>query len=177
MSDTAEVLRRVRARIEHIMIPTEGDLGFGAAQASHLQLADVRIEGVKLHGEEDTICGKEAKSVVVIKLVIDEGCCNMSGNAHGGYLAWLIDVCSSMAVLALSGPDTWVTSGVSSNINVYYLAAAPLGTALQVVSTVIQKGKATATVECKVEEIGSGKLIALGTHVKVDNSKSSRPKL
>lgn len=34
-------------------------------------------------------------------------CCNFSDNAHGGFLAWLIDVCSSMPLVLLQGPVMW----------------------------------------------------------------------
>lgn len=37
-------------------------------------------------------------------------------NAHGGFLAWLIDHCSSLSIFCLSSGDRWLTSGVSTNI-------------------------------------------------------------
>jgi acyl-coenzyme A thioesterase 13 len=54
--------------------------------------------------------------------------CNVSGNLHGGCGAWLVDHCSSLALLALSGGDEqrWTTSGVSTNLNLNYLKAAPV---------------------------------------------------
>lgn len=59
-------------------------------------------------------------------LQVTPSCCNIRGNAHGGFLAWLVDQCSSLSLLALSGPgERWVSSGVSTNLNVYYISGAP----------------------------------------------------
>lgn len=54
MSDQAEVLRRVRDRVSRILT-RQGDVGFGARQADKLVLGDVELEGVRLHGVEDTV--------------------------------------------------------------------------------------------------------------------------
>lgn len=73
-------------------------------------------------------------------LTVDETCCNPSGNAHGGFFAWLVDHCSSLAVLALSGPGgKWVTSGVSTNLQLYYTGAAPVRSRKRFSSSVVRK--------------------------------------
>lgn len=40
---------------------------------------------------------------MVMELEVGDNDCNVSGNAHGGFLAWLIDMASSMPLLALAG--------------------------------------------------------------------------
>lgn len=34
-------------------------------------------------------------------------CCNQTDNAHGGFLAWLVDICSSMPMVLLGGQESW----------------------------------------------------------------------
>lgn len=85
---------------------------------------------------------------MIIYLTVDEQSCNMAGelpssqrrvrvdtygdagNMHGGCIAYLVDICSSLPLLALSGHERWPTSGVSTNISTYYIAAAPVRTYL-----------------------------------------------
>ncbi|KAM0751617.1 acyl-coenzyme A thioesterase [Meredithblackwellia eburnea MCA 4105] len=175
-STQKEIKKRVEARINGVL-KAQDKWGFGASQARNIKLTSVELDGVELHGDGDTIAKRGANATVVVATVIDESCCNISGNAHGGYLAWLVDVASSLPVLALSGPDSWITSGVSTNINMYYIAAAPVGTKIEVISTVIQKGLASSTIEAKVQEVGTKRLIAVGTHVKADTSRKAKAKL
>lgn len=82
--------------------------------------------------------------------------------------SYAVDVASSLPLLCLSGHDRWATSGVSTNINMYYIAAASLGTPVRIVSKVVSHGKVIAVMEARVEERGTGKLLAKGIHVKQD---------
>jgi acyl-coenzyme A thioesterase PaaI-like protein len=52
----------------------------------------------------------------------------------------------------------------------YYIAAAPLGTLVRIVSRTIAQGKVIAVMEARIEERTTGKLLAKGTHVKQDNT-------
>ncbi|ORY90884.1 acyl-coenzyme A thioesterase [Leucosporidium creatinivorum] len=164
------VLTILRDRCERVL--NMGHHGFGAEQAKRCRLADIEVEGVKLAGDGETVPERGATATTTVELEVDESCCNISGNAHGGFLAWLIDHCSSLSIFCLSAPDRWTTSGVSTNINTFYISAAPLGTPLRVVSKIIQIGKSSATLEVRVENRDTNKLVALGTHVKQDVKRS-----
>lgn len=106
---------------------------FGAEQARTCKLIKVNVSGIKLVGEQDgeepdTQAGRGSTAETVIETTVDAGCCNLSANAHGGYLAWLVDHCSSTPIFCLwnSTDARWITSGVSTNINMYYISAAPV---------------------------------------------------
>lgn len=92
----------------------------------------------------------------------------MMMNAHGGFLAYAVDVISSLPLLCLSGHERWSSSGVSTNINMYYISAAPVGTLVRVTANVVAQGKVVSVIEATVEERDTGRIIARGTHVKQD---------
>lgn len=94
--------------------------------------------------------------------------CNPTMNAHGGFIAWLVDVCSSLPVLACSTQGRWATAGVSTSIHTQYLHAIPLGTKVKVVSSLMRVAKSTAWIEIRVLDRDSGRLLAFATHVKQD---------
>ena len=79
---------------------------------------------VPVHPQKPT---RSAQATITCHLEVTPACCNIRGNAHGGFLAWLVDQCSSLSLLALSGPgERWISSGVSTNLNVNYISAAPV---------------------------------------------------
>ncbi|BGP13184.1 hypothetical protein JCM10213_000236 [Rhodosporidiobolus nylandii] len=174
--DSDRVLHLVRGRLERIL---SWPGGFAAQQARLIKLGKVDLEGVELDGPEDTKPTRGAQATVECLLTVDESCCNPSNNAHGGFLAWLIDHCSSLSLLALSGPDErWITSGVSTNLSVSYIGAAPVGTPLRIVTKVLQQGRVTGLLETRISHAETGKLLCFATHTKQDPQRSkSKAKL
>ena len=102
--------------------------------------------------------------------------------------AWLVDVGSTLPSYALAGNGRWTTSGVSTNISVHYIAAAPVrtffsthksttevlesgeqkGTRLRVESSVVMKSLTTMVLAIEVKDRDTGKMIAIATHTKSD---------
>ncbi|TNY18149.1 acyl-coenzyme A thioesterase [Rhodotorula diobovata] len=161
------VLDLVRARLERSLNFDYG--GFAADQAKLISLGDVVLDGVHLDGDDDTKPSRGATATVTCHLTVSESCCNPSGNAHGGFLAWLVDHCSSLVLLALSGPgDKWLTSGVSTQLQLFYVGAAPIGNKLRIVNTVLQHGRVTGLLETRIEDEETGKLLVHATHTKQD---------
>lgn len=93
---------------------------------------------------------------------------NLGLNLHGGVVAYLIDMASSLPLICLSGHGRWPSSGVSTQLNIYYLAAAPLGTPIRIISSVLTQGLVVAVMECQVVHAETGKVLMVGTHVKQD---------
>ncbi|GAA5996981.1 PaaI family thioesterase [Rhodotorula paludigena] len=172
-ADKKRVDDLVRNRLELCLVL--GDSGFAVEQSHLVQLGEVELDGVELDGHDNTKPTRSASATVTCYLTVDETCCNPSGNAHGGFFAWLVDHCSSLAVLALSGPgEKWVTSGVSTNLQLYYTGAAPVGTKLRIVNKVLQQGRVTTLTETRILDDATGKLLVLGTHVKQDPQRRSK---
>ncbi|GAA6029914.1 hypothetical protein JCM8097_009167 [Rhodosporidiobolus ruineniae] len=151
------------------------DHGFASGQAQLVRLGDVHLQGVELDGEDDTKPTRGAQAVVECFLTVDDTCCNPSSNAHGGFLAWLVDHCSSLSLLALSGPgEKWVTSGVSTHLQLFYIGAAPVGTTLKITSKVLQHGRVTGLLEVRIEDADTEKLVAFATHTKQDPQRRAK---
>ncbi|SCV72423.1 BQ2448_3960 [Microbotryum intermedium] len=170
-SSQAKVLSIIRGRCETVLQAGTSEPGFGWQQALACRLGHVEVDGVDLvegEDEEDTAPRKGAQALTTVELKVEDGMCNLSGNAHGGFLAWLIDHCSSLSLIALAGHGRWATSGVSTNLNINYISAAPSGTALKVVTRVLQQTKTSSLLETRIEHGETGRLIAFGTHVKQD---------
>jgi uncharacterized protein (TIGR00369 family) len=70
--------------------------------------------------------------------------CNAGGNLHGGAVALVFDMCTSMAVAPVSREGFWDTGHVSRTLNCTYLRPAPEGTVLLVECEVVHLGKTLA---------------------------------
>ncbi|GAA5978979.1 hypothetical protein JCM10908_002756 [Rhodotorula pacifica] len=142
---------------------------FAGDIAATIKLGKLELSGIELDGENDTKPTRSAQATITCHLEVTPACCNIRGNAHGGFLAWLVDQCSSLSLLALSGPgERWVSSGVSTNLNVNYISAAPVGTKLAITTSVLQQGRVTGLLETRITNEETGKLVCFATHVKQD---------
>ncbi|GAA5825270.1 hypothetical protein JCM10212_005677 [Sporobolomyces blumeae] len=142
--------------------------GFASDIAKRIRIADISVDGVDLDEAGETRPLRSAQSTVACEIRVEDDMVNMAGNLHGGCGAWLVDVCSSLALLALSGNARWTTSGVSTNLNLSYLVAAPSGTKLRLVTKVLQFGRVTSLLETRIENAETGKLLTVGWHTKQD---------
>ncbi|GAA5975844.1 hypothetical protein JCM5350_000754 [Sporobolomyces pararoseus] len=160
----------IRKRLQRTL-DSLSSAGFSRAIAKRITLDQVRVTGVELDGKDgDTKPTRSAKSTVSCLVKVEQDMCNVSGNLHGGCGAWLVDHCSSLALLALSGGDEerWTTSGVSTNLNLNYLKAAPLGTNLKIVTEVLNFGRVTSLLETKIYNAKTNQLLTVGWHTKQD---------
>ncbi|KAI5308887.1 hypothetical protein KEM55_004626, partial [Ascosphaera atra] len=66
-------------------------------------------------------------------MLVETEHCNMLGTLHGGCVATVMDVCSSLLMAALARPGFWESmGGVSRNLNVRYLRPVPKGRSIRV---------------------------------------------
>ncbi len=103
-----------------------------------------------------------ATGEVEATLDVHEGLLNAYGGLHGGATCTLIDVVSTISLLALDP----LRAGVSVELSSSFTAAAKLGDSLRIVSRVLKTGKRLGFTEVHIYSRASGKLIATGRHTK-----------
>eukprot|EP01112_Ceratiomyxa_fruticulosa_P001051 TRINITY_DN1102_c0_g1_i3.p1 TRINITY_DN1102_c0_g1~~TRINITY_DN1102_c0_g1_i3.p1 ORF type:complete len:129 (-),score=20.08 TRINITY_DN1102_c0_g1_i3:60-446(-) len=101
----------------------------------------------------------------VYEFTVDEVLANAFGSLHGGVTATIIDVFTTYALLTVGD-----LPGVSIEINVSYISAAPINTIVVVQCDVIKKGRSFAFLECVLKDKNDPtKIYAKGRHVKYLN--------
>jgi uncharacterized protein (TIGR00369 family) len=78
---------------------------------------------------------------IVLELDVLPIFCSRSNNMHGGAMALLVDMATTMAVMPISTKDFWHFGGVSRIISVSYLRPIKKGITLLIKCKVVQIGK------------------------------------
>ena len=86
---------------------------------------------------------------------------NRFGTLHGGCVATLVDVLTTVALLTMT-----TRGGVSTDLSCSYCAPARLGERVTVTCEVVKMGKTLAWMECRVRRKGDGETVATGRHTK-----------
>ncbi|KAF8841575.1 hypothetical protein BDN67DRAFT_966993 [Paxillus ammoniavirescens] len=138
--------------------------GFGTRTGELLKLVDVSILP-KL----DEPQRQEAR--VVLEMTVSEDMLNGAGKVHGACLIHLVDICSTLPLVALShvrGGDG--SPGVSQNINTIYHAPASLGDELRLINTSTTIGRQTTSSRIEIWDVAHHRLVVSATQVKMDPS-------
>ncbi|KAF2159417.1 hypothetical protein M409DRAFT_30167 [Zasmidium cellare ATCC 36951] len=92
--------------------------------------------------------------------------CNPMGNMHGGAVATLADMATTMATAPLSQRGFWEFGGVSRTLSVTYLKPVKVGGVVEVVCEVRSIGRRLSVTQCVVREKETGEMLALAEHGK-----------
>jgi len=108
---------------------------------------------------------------VVVETTVEEDMLNGGGYLHGACSAYLVDVCSSLPLLAL----TQVTQGepllgVTSTINMVYHSPAVLGDKLRIVNTSMTVGSRAMSARTEIWNGTYHRLVSSGVHLKMHPS-------
>ncbi|KAG9078706.1 hypothetical protein FS749_009230 [Ceratobasidium sp. UAMH 11750] len=128
----------------------------------------LRIEEVSI-GE--TVNGK-SRSSVVCSIAVKGDMLNLLGTLHGGCTAFLVDLCTSIALSIspkeLKDPDNWWgKTSVSQALNVVYHSPARAGSTLKILSETVVAGGRAGTIRCEIWDSTNNILVATGTHTKM----------
>ncbi|KAH8920116.1 hypothetical protein BT69DRAFT_1265982 [Atractiella rhizophila] len=148
--------------------------GYGSEVMQKLQLVSCELEGfevVQEDGEDVLKSGRGAKSTVIFKLLVDESMCSPTGFIHGGCTAYLLDVCTSLAIRPFSKPGFWFTTGMSTSLITTFLNAVPCNTTVLLVNRTLSQGKAVASYDFEMISEDGKTIYAKGTHTKADTNK------
>ncbi|KAJ7631962.1 HotDog domain-containing protein [Mycena polygramma] len=105
---------------------------------------------------------------VVCELVVTEDMLNGGGNVHGGCSAFLIDVCSTLCLLAFQAP----INTVSQSLNIVYHSPATVGETLRIVNTTMTVGARAMSARTEIWNETKHRLVASGVHIKMKPSEA-----
>ncbi|KAF5333617.1 hypothetical protein D9611_002767 [Ephemerocybe angulata] len=143
---------------------------FGEAIQDRLRVTEVSIN-------QKAEAPKKLEGRVVIETIIEEDMLNGGGNIHGGCSAFLIDICSTLALAALSLATTQkLAFTVSQSLNVVYHSPAGLGDHIRIVNQTLTLGARAQSVRSEIWSVTHGRLVASGTHIKLQPSSPPSPK-
>jgi acyl-coenzyme A thioesterase 13 len=109
-------------------------------------------------------------------LTVPRSLCNPGNNLHGGAVALIFDMCTSMTVGVVAREGFWDTGHVSRTLNCTYLRPAPEGSELLVECEVVHLGKTMAELKGVMRRKEDGKVCYVCEHgkVKVDFTSMMR---
>ncbi|KAJ7916938.1 HotDog domain-containing protein [Mycena leptocephala] len=106
---------------------------------------------------------------VICELVVTEDMLNGGGTVHGGCSAYLIDMCSTLVLMACG---QYVH--VSQSLNIVYHSPATLGEKLRIINTTMTIGRRTMTARTEIWNATKHRLVASRVHIKMAPSPSSK---
>lgn len=122
---------------------------------------------VEMGGFDKALHGLEVQEAEAgkarLRLVVGPAVQNLNGNLHGGAIATLVDDAGTIAIMTA---DRDGRPGVTTDLNVSYLAAGRAGEAILIVAEVLKCGRTMAYVRVDVRSEQSGRLIAEGRMTK-----------
>ncbi|EPQ58890.1 hypothetical protein GLOTRDRAFT_125213 [Gloeophyllum trabeum ATCC 11539] len=111
---------------------------------------------------------KTKEAVVVVEITVDKDMSNPYGTLHGACAAYLVDLCTSMPLIALGIAIGIDGSGMSQAMDIVYHSAAPVGARLRVVATTLTIAGRIMAARCEIRNKKSGALLVSATHTKVN---------
>ncbi|KAF5363617.1 hypothetical protein D9756_000112 [Leucocoprinus leucothites] len=114
---------------------------------------------------------KKVEAKVVVEITVEEDMVNGGGNIHGGCSAFLIDMCSTLSLTALNMNTTGeIIPSVSQALNIVYHSPAGLGDKLRLVNTTLTLGARAHSARTEIWNVTHHRLVASGTHIKMQPS-------
>jgi len=108
----------------------------------------------------------------VFEIDVAEDMVNLSGGIHGGCLAFLIDISSGFALIALKLYQTGSSyPDISQALNVVYHSPAAIGDRIRLVNTTLTMGSRVESVRTEVWNVTHHRLVASGVHIKMPPSQ------
>lgn len=118
---------------------------------------------IQLVSAERTIDG----CIAVFTMKNDAEFSNRMGNMHGGAVAMIHDMCTTMCAAPLAKEGFWVFGGVSRNLSITFLRPVRSGTELLIECEVLQQGERLATIKGVMKDKATGKTLSVAEHNKV----------
>ncbi|KAF9480158.1 hypothetical protein BDN70DRAFT_877903 [Pholiota conissans] len=134
---------------------------FGEEIQRRLKVTEISIQK---KAEEE----RKLEARYVVEIIVEEDMLNGGGNIHGGCSAFLVDVCSSLCLIALGIATTGdIHASVSQSLNIVYHSPAQAGDKLRLVNTTLTLGARAHSVRTEIWNVTHRRLVVSGTHVKM----------
>ncbi|KAJ7578704.1 hypothetical protein C8J56DRAFT_968863 [Mycena floridula] len=141
----------------------------GAASFDTLLRPKISVDEISFFQNVEEPNQIEAK--VVCNILVDKDLLNVVDTIHGGCISYLIDHCSSLAIIVATMAKTGTpVIGLSQSLTVIFHAPAHKGDRLRIVNTAVAVGKRSMTAKTEIWNSTQRRLTASGIHVKMDNS-------
>ncbi|KAF9290600.1 hypothetical protein BGZ68_006592 [Mortierella alpina] len=110
-------------------------------------------------------CVEADEDSAVFEYTVQKADCNFSGTFHGGAIATLVDNLSTAAMFTRDRKH-FRFGGVSSDLHVTYVAAAPLGMTVLLKIQVHKVGAGLANLAAVMTDKATGRVLATAAHTK-----------
>jgi acyl-coenzyme A thioesterase 13 len=100
-------------------------------------------------------------------MTVPKSLCNAGSNLHGGAVALIFDILTSVTVGTVAREGFWDTGHVSRTLNCSYVRPAPVGTELLIETEVVSLGKSLAMLRGTMRRKEDGKVCYICEHHKV----------
>jgi len=133
---------------------------FGESILKRMKVVEISLNGKP---EEE----KKMEARVVVELDVTEDMLNGGGNIHGGCSAFLVDVCSTLALVTFNLENSGSLMTVSQSLNIIYHSPAQLADKLRIVNTTLTLGARAHSARTEIWNVTHHRLVVSGTHIKM----------
>ncbi|KAF9458479.1 HotDog domain-containing protein [Collybia nuda] len=114
---------------------------------------------------------KKLEGRIVLELTVEDDMVNGGGAVHGGCSAFLIDLCSSLALMVLNLTNSGeILPSVSQSLNIVYHSPANLGDRIRIVNTTMTLGARAHSARTEIWNVTHHRLVSSGVHIKMQPS-------
>ncbi|EXJ74996.1 uncharacterized protein A1O5_01692 [Cladophialophora psammophila CBS 110553] len=134
------------------------------AATAHMQTFDQAFmrDHIKIVSASSTL----GKTTAVFEMKAAPLFTNRMGNMHGGAVAMIHDMCTTMAAAPLARRDFWWFGGVSRTLLITYLRPVRQNMDLLIECEVLQQGARLSTIRGEMRDKRTGQLLSVAEHNK-----------
>ncbi|KAF8204565.1 hypothetical protein BJ912DRAFT_1027965 [Pholiota molesta] len=161
---TAEITGNVSSEIKEIPLKwlaifRNRGKGFAGKIAGRLRVVDVSV----VPNPDDS---SKMEARVTTEIDVTPDMCNAQGTLDKGCIVFLIDECSTTAMVVISAyNDRYNPPGVSQTINTLFHSEAIVGTKLRIVNRSLESGRDANSGKTEIWDTANHRLIASGTQI------------
>ncbi|KAJ3722832.1 hypothetical protein DFJ43DRAFT_661233 [Lentinula guzmanii] len=118
------------------------------------ELTEAEAQKAKRNAETETIC----------EIEVTKDMCNIYGTLHGGCAAYIIDLCSSTAIVCYGLYTATDGTGVSSSMNIHWHRPITVGKKLKIISNTVFVDGLIRNAKSELRDLQTNKLYVSAVH-------------